>query len=72
VTCTAAGKTRRAVVHGGVSYLSQNDRRVRFGLGKTEAVERVEIVWPAGKRSVLDLPAIDRFHVVKQGEAPGR
>jgi len=54
------------VVSGG-SYLSQNDLRVHFGLGMLQRVDRVEIIWPGGRREELtNLPA-DRFYFVREG-----
>ena len=35
------------------SYLSQNDARIFFGLGRSEVAERVEIAWPSGIRQEL-------------------
>ena len=35
-------------VRSGSSYLSQNDLRVRFGLGKHTKVDRIELTWPSG------------------------
>lgn len=35
-------------------YLSQNDPRLHFGLGKNEIVDQIEIVWPSGKKQVLE------------------
>ncbi|NNF62374.1 MAG: CRTAC1 family protein [Gammaproteobacteria bacterium] len=32
------------------SYLSANDRRVHFGLGGATAIERVQVIWPSGRR----------------------
>ncbi|MGQ9591572.1 MAG: CRTAC1 family protein, partial [Planctomycetota bacterium] len=72
VWCEAGGKRRRAVVHGGVSYLSQSDRRVHFGLGAADRIERLEILWPGGTRQTIeDLPA-DRRYEIREGEAPAR
>jgi len=68
VWCEAGGKKQRAVVHGGVSYLSQNDRRVHFGLARAERVDRLEIRWPDGERQVLQNLSVDRFRTVRQGE----
>jgi hypothetical protein len=68
----AEGATRRAAVHGGVTYLSQCDRRVHFGLGKAEKVDRITIRWPNGERQVLeDLPA-NRFLTIEQGKPAAR
>jgi hypothetical protein len=54
-------------VRSGGSYLSQNDLRVHFGLGKVEKVELLEIRWPSGQVDTLqNLPA-DRLYYVKEG-----
>ncbi|GAB4138870.1 MAG: CRTAC1 family protein [Thermogutta sp.] len=68
VTITAGGRTqfRDAVPVRG--YLSQMDPRVHFGLGTVSIVERVEIRWPNGSKTVLaDVPA-DRVLEVNQPE----
>jgi hypothetical protein len=57
-------------VRSGGSYLSQNDLRLHFGLGKAERVERVEIRWPSGKTEVLTNLVARNFYTVKEGEVP--
>lgn len=47
------------------SYLSANDPRVHFGLGKV-ASATVEIRWPSGKRQTLEQVAVDRTLTVKE------
>lgn len=57
---TADVGNRRLVrtINGGGSYLSSNDRRVHFGLGRAERVARLEVVWPSGRvESKTNLPA---------------
>jgi hypothetical protein len=54
-------------VRSGGSYLSQNDLRLHFGLGKAERVERVEIRWPSGKTETLQNLAARSFYTVKEG-----
>ena len=49
------------------SYLSASDARVHFGLGG-ETQARVEIVWPNGKRQVLDKVPVDQILTVKEAE----
>jgi hypothetical protein len=49
------------------SYLSASDSRVHFGLGSDTNVT-VEIVWPSGRRQVLDNIAADRIVTVKEPE----
>jgi hypothetical protein len=41
---------RRAV--GGGSYLSASDRRIHVGLGGATKVDRLEVIWPSGRREV--------------------
>jgi hypothetical protein len=49
------------------SYLSASDGRVHFGLG-SEKEATVEIVWPGGKKQVLEHVAADRIVTVKEPE----
>ncbi len=62
----AGGKRQRAVVHGAVSYLSQNDRRLHFGLGAAETIERIEVTWPDGEKQVLNNMPADRVFPIHQ------
>lgn len=55
-------------VRSGGSYLSQNDFRVHFGLEGHEHADRVEIVWPSGKRETLTDLQADHFFAVKEGD----
>jgi hypothetical protein len=68
VWCDAGGIRQRAAVHGQITYLSQNDRRVHFGLGKATSVDRIEIRWPGGERQVIERPPVDRIVTVEQGK----
>jgi enediyne biosynthesis protein E4 len=40
-------------VRSGGSYISQNDLRVHFGIGKAEKIELLEIRWPSGEVDTL-------------------
>src|SRR5260370_318221 len=53
VTIRAAGVKQFSEVRGGASYLSQNDLRLRFGLGTAKKMETVEIRWASGKVETL-------------------
>ncbi len=45
-------------VRSGSSYLSQNDLRLHFGLGRCAAVDELEVSWPSGREeSFEDIPA---------------
>lgn len=55
-------------IRSGSSYLSQNDLRVHFGLGKATKIDSVEIRWNSGKvETIKDVP-IDKFHAILEGE----
>lgn len=67
VTITAGGMTQTDEVRSGGSYLSQNDLRLHFGLGKVGKIDSVEIRWPSGRvDEATNLPA-DRFYSVLEG-----
>jgi hypothetical protein len=69
VVVEASGLTQRRIVDGGMGFASQNDRRLHFGLGRREWVDRVVIHWPSGTEQVLQHLAVDQFHTVTE---PGR
>jgi hypothetical protein len=64
VVIEASGLTQRRIVDGGMGFASQNDRRLHFGLGKREWVDRLVIHWPSGTTQVLQHLAVDRFHTI--------
>lgn len=54
-------------VRSGGGYISQNDLRIHFGLGKADKVEVLEVHWPSGAvDTVKDIPA-NRLLYVKEG-----
>ncbi len=57
---------QRRIVDGGSGFASQNDRRLHFGLGAREWVDRIVIQWPSGIQQILQRPAIDRFLTVTE------
>ena len=54
-------------MRSGGGYISQNDLRVHFGLGKVGKVELLEIRWPSGEVETLKDLAADRLYHVKEG-----
>lgn len=60
------GRRQVQEVSGGSGFSSQSQRRVHYGLGAAEAVDRVVIRWPSGRTETIDRPAVDRVHRVKE------
>ncbi len=67
VFLTANGVRQRADVLSGGSFLSNNDPRVHFGIGKATRVEKVEVRWPGGTTEQHTLPGVDRIFTITQG-----
>jgi hypothetical protein len=66
VTIHSGGVRQMAEVRGGGSYLSQNDLRLHFGLGKSTKIDSVEIRWPSGKIETQgNLPADCVYTIVE-------
>ena len=63
----SAGGMQLQEVRGGGSYFSQNDLRAHFGLGRSTAVERLEIRWPSGLEEQWKAIDIDRIVTLTEG-----
>jgi len=68
VTIHAGGMTQFDEVHGGGSYLSQNDLRLHFGLGSADKMDSVQIRWPSGKVEELKDVAADEIYTLVEGQ----
>jgi enediyne biosynthesis protein E4 len=64
----ASGMTQTDEIHSGGSYLSQNDTRIHFGLGKATKIDSLEIHWPSGKTETLKDLEADKFYSVLEGQ----
>ena len=53
-------------VSGGSGFAAQNQRRLHFGLGQSERVEKAVIRWPSGKIQTIDQPAVRQLHKLKE------
>lgn len=60
------GREQLQAVSGGSGFSAQNQRRLHFGLGRTESIDRVEIRWPSGIRQTITAPVLDRIHQLKE------
>jgi hypothetical protein len=70
VKITAGGTIQVGEVRSGGSYLSQNDPRLHFGLGKAGKVDKVEIRWPSGESSTFREINADHFYLLNEGDSP--
>lgn len=60
----ADGKTQLKDLHTSRGFLSSVEPLLHFGLGKTEQVEKIEVLWPDGKISTLSDQAVNkRIHI---------
>ncbi|HSR67635.1 MAG TPA: CRTAC1 family protein [Acidobacteriota bacterium] len=61
VYVTAEGTTQRRDIASSGSFLSAHDPRLHFGLGSAREADRVEVVWPDGKKTLLEKVAVNQF-----------
>jgi hypothetical protein len=67
VTVFVAGEAiMRQVLCGSGGSGSGNQRQVHVGIGAADAVDRVEVLWPSGRRQVVDDVTVDRMLVVEE------
>jgi enediyne biosynthesis protein E4 len=66
VTVFWKGRRQAQEVSGGSGFCAQNQRRLHFGLGKADAVERVEIRWPSGRLQTITAPALNRIYKIEE------
>jgi len=70
VYCSAGKRVQVDEVRSGGSFLSQNDLRVHFGLGRESSAELIRVVWPSGAVDELRNVAANRVVTVREGEHP--
>ena len=68
IALSAGGARQWAEVRAGGSYLGGDDRRVHFGLGAADRVERLELRWPSGAVQVLENVAVNQVLRVEEPE----
>jgi hypothetical protein len=56
-------------VRSGGSYLSQNDLRLHFGVGRATRIDRIEIDWPTGQRQVERGIDVNRIVTIRETTA---
>ncbi len=68
VRIEVGGEARVSFVNGGNGFASQSTRRVHFGLAENAKVDKVEILWPSGRRDEMKGVAADRIYELTEGE----
>ena len=69
VSIVAAGRRQTREVTSASGYLTGQSLVCHFGLADVNKVERLEVLWPSGGRTVLtDIPANQRIQVVESRE----
>ena len=64
-----AGSSRQMdEVRSGDSYVSQNDQRLHFGIGDAARVERVEILWPSGRKETFENLKANQIVTLEEGK----
>jgi enediyne biosynthesis protein E4 len=54
-------------VRSGGSYISQNDLRLHFGIGDATKVDRVEILWPGGRKEAFENLKANQLVTLEEG-----
>jgi hypothetical protein len=66
VVTARAGVIRSRLVQSGSSYISQEDKRLHFGLGKATQVDSLEVKWPDGTTTALQNVKANQIVTVEQ------
>jgi hypothetical protein len=66
VTLYWNGQRQIQTVTGGSGFCAQNQRRLHFGLGTSQAVEKAVVRWPSGKTQVLTSPSPNQVHRIEE------
>ena len=67
VTVAAIGHNQNDEVRSGGSYISQNDFRLHFGLGRATTAE-VSVRWPDGKTEIIGSVAANEVVTIEEGK----
>jgi hypothetical protein len=68
VRLTTNGKTYLRFVDGGNSFAGQSMRRVHFGLGPADKIDRLEVRWPSSGKETFANVAVDRLNLIEEGK----
>ncbi len=69
VKVTAGGRTQLRFVDGGNGFAAQSSRRLHVGLGTAERIDKLEVLWPSGRRQVLENLPAGRYVRLVEGDS---
>ena len=72
VRVTAGGRVQARAALSQSSYYSHDDLRLHFGLGSATRAERIEVLWPNGRREVIGTVEADRRILIQEGSGVAR
>jgi enediyne biosynthesis protein E4 len=72
ITVTSGDLVQFNEIHGGGSYMSQNDLRLHFGFGDQALMNKVEILWPDGKTETIQKLSSDYIYTIEEGSGVQR
>ena len=62
----AGGRVIHRQVKGGGSYLSANDPRLLIGLGTAMRIDRIDVHWINGERTVVEGPRLEQTLTLRE------
>ncbi len=66
VKASVGDVTQARLIRSGSSYISQEDKRLHFGLGQAAKVDRIEVLWPNGEISQRENVEANQQIVIEQ------
>ncbi|HKB01386.1 MAG TPA: CRTAC1 family protein [Gemmataceae bacterium] len=68
VVVEAGGRKQTRFAKGGGSYASAPDKRLVFGLGATDKIDKLTVTWPGGAEQTWTELKPDQYHRLGEGE----
>jgi hypothetical protein len=68
VTVTAGDLQQVKHNQWATTYLSYNDPRLHFGLGRNAVIDKIEIRWPDGRKEFFEQVPVDNYITVTEGQ----
>jgi hypothetical protein len=69
VQVSAGGRAWTRLMAAGNGYFASNERKLIFGLGSAQKIDRVQVRWPSGAQQTLEQLAADREWLIVEGRS---